>query len=174
MILGIGNTLLTDEGAGIHALDQLRDNPPCNLHHAFLLDGGTLSFSLLAWIEECTRLIVLDAAELDAEPGTVKTYVGEDMDHFVGTAKRSAHEVGLIDLLDIARITGDLPQHRALIGVQPESLDWGLEATAAVQAALPVMAREVCALMAAWADPDMRTAEQPKEAGDYNDPMPAR
>lgn len=42
LILGVGNTLLSDEGAGVHALDYLRTHR-CELAHTDLLDGGTLS-----------------------------------------------------------------------------------------------------------------------------------
>ena len=61
LILGIGNTLLSDEGAGIHALNlfQLYHPDPPNLTY---VDGGTLSFTLAAYIEDCDNLIVLDAA----------------------------------------------------------------------------------------------------------------
>jgi len=86
-ILGIGNTLLTDEGVGIHALDLLRSSYP-DLPEVVFIDGGTLSFTLAAYIEDCDKLIVLDAAELKAPPGTVKTMVGEEMDAFLGAVRR--------------------------------------------------------------------------------------
>jgi hydrogenase maturation protease len=62
LILGIGNTLLTDEGAGIHALNHLQAEYP-DIPNLTFLDGGTLSFTLATWIEDCTNLIVFDAAE---------------------------------------------------------------------------------------------------------------
>jgi len=42
------------------------------------------------------------------------------MDEFLGRSKHSAHEVGLLDLMDIARITEHLPSNRAFIGIQPD------------------------------------------------------
>ncbi len=98
LVLGIGNTLLSDEGTGIHMLDYLRDHFP-DLPCVEYLDGGTLSFTLAAWIEDATNLIVVDAAELLAAPGTVQVFRGEDMDRFAGKTKRSVHEVSLGDLL---------------------------------------------------------------------------
>jgi hydrogenase maturation protease len=149
LILGIGNTLLTDEGAGIHALNHLQSAYP-DIPDLTFLDGGTLSFTLATWIEDCTNLVVFDATELQQPAGSVNTFVGTAMDEFLGTTKRSAHEVGLLDLMDIARITGHLPENRALIGIQPEIMDWGMQPTAAVQNALDTAANEAVSLIREW------------------------
>ena len=149
LILGIGNTLLTDEGAGIHALNHLQSAYP-DIPDITFIDGGTLSFTLAVWIEDCTNLIVFDATELKQPAGTVNTFVGTAMDEFLGTTKRSAHEVGLLDLMDIARITGHLPENRALIGIQPEIMDWGMQPATAVQNALDRAASEAVKLILEW------------------------
>ena len=149
LILGIGNTLLTDEGAGIHALNLLEASYP-DIQNLTFIDGGTLSFTLAVWIEDCPNLIVFDATQLNRPPGTVKTFVGTEMDDFLGKSKRSAHEVGLLDLMDIARLTEKLPENRALIGIQPEIMDWGMEPTPAVQNALDVAASEAVNLLKTW------------------------
>lgn len=154
LILGIGNTLLSDEGAGIHALNKLQSDHSDTPYLTFL-DGGTLSFTLVAWIEECTNLIVFDAAELTLPPGSVRSFVGEGMDEFLGSTKRSAHEVGLLDLMDIARLTGHLPENRALIGIQPETMDWGMEPSATVAASLDEAVAEALKLIAVWHDEDV-------------------
>ena len=149
LILGIGNTLLTDEGAGIHALNHLQSEYP-DIANLNFIDGGTLSFTLAVWIEDCTNLIVFDAAELHQPPGTVKTFVGAEMDKFLGATKRSAHEVGLIDLMDIARLTEHLPQQRALIGIQPDKMVWGMKPTVAVENALDEAIAEAVKLIRHW------------------------
>jgi hydrogenase maturation protease len=150
LILGIGNVLLRDEGAGIHALRQLGDAIG-GREDVELMDGGTLSFTLAGAIEEADRLIVIDAAQLDAAPGTTRVFVGEDMDRFVGgSRKRSVHEVGLIDLMSIARLTDRLPGARALVGIQPEELDWGETPSPAVAAAIPVACQHVLDLLETW------------------------
>ena len=149
LILGIGNTLLSDEGAGIHALNLLQSEYS-DIPNLTFLDGGTLSFTLATWIEDCDNLIVFDAAEIHQPAGSVQTYVGHDMDEFLGTSKRNAHEVGLLDLMDIARITGHLPEKRALIGIQPEYMDWGMEPTDAVRKGLKQAVNEAVILIKQW------------------------
>ena len=149
LILGIGNTLLTDEGVGIHALDLLRSSYP-DLPEVVFIDGGTLSFTLAAYIEDCDKLIVLDAAELKAPPGTVKTMVGGEMDAFLGAVRRSPHEVSLLDLFDIARLTESLPEKRALIGIQPGRIEWGMHPTPPVEQALSTAVNEAVNLISQW------------------------
>jgi len=123
LVIGIGNNLFGDDGAGIHVIEQLRaaDLPD----GVELVDGGTLSFTLLDFVEETDRLIVVDAAELHADPGTVEIFKDEAMDEFLTSSKRpSVHEVNLLDVLVAARIRGTLPERRTLVGIQPLSLDW--------------------------------------------------
>lgn len=149
LILGIGNTLLTDEGAGIHALNFLQSEHS-NIPNLTFLDGGTLSFTLSCWIEDCSNLIVFDAAELQQPAGTVMSFVGDEMDTFLGNTKRSAHEIGLLDLIDIARITESLPINRALIGIQPEVMSWGMHPSAAVANSLDQAVNQAVALIKQW------------------------
>ena len=150
VVLGIGNTLLGDEGAGVHALRALEARA-LDLPDVEYLDGGTLSFTLAAAIEEADRLIVLDAAQLNAVPGTVQLFEDDAMDRFLGSRRKaSVHEVGLIDLMVMARLAGTFPARRALIGIQPEYLDWADAPTPAVAAAIPQACDLALELMEKW------------------------
>ena len=149
LILGIGNTLLTDEGIGVHVTRHLEDLIP-PVQDIRYLDGGTLSFTLAAEIESTDNLIVIDAAQLQAPAGTVRTFLNEAMDDHLGTAKRSVHEVGLLDLMDIARLTETLPANRALIGIQPESMDWGDTPTPTVKNSIEQAAIAAIQLLEQW------------------------
>ncbi|MBT5229954.1 MAG: HyaD/HybD family hydrogenase maturation endopeptidase [Methylococcales bacterium] len=152
LILGIGNNLLTDEGIGIHAITALIPDLG-QAEHIRLLDGGTLSFTLAAEIESVNHLIVIDAAQLNSPPGTVKIFNNDAMDHFLGHSKRSVHEVGLLDLMDIARLTDHLPEQRTLIAVQPEILTWGEQLTPAAASALPTIISAVKKQLQQWSIP---------------------
>ena len=149
LILGIGNTLLSDEGTGIHMLAHMQRHYP-DLEAVEYIDGGTLSFTLAAWIETADNLIVIDAAELDATAGTVVVFAGEEMDRFAGKTKRSVHEVSLGDLLAIAHLTDALPANRALVAIQPENIDWGQCLSNRVKQALPLAARCITDLVHEW------------------------
>jgi hydrogenase maturation protease len=148
LVLGVGNVLLTDEGAGVHAMQYLRDHH--DLPDTTFLDGGTLSFTLAADIADADNLVVFDAAQFDAAPGDVRVFEGAALDTFLRSGRRSVHEVGFSDLMDIARLEGTLPVHYALIGIQPGELGWGENPGAAVTHALPVAATRAAALILRW------------------------
>jgi hydrogenase maturation protease len=149
LVLGIGNTLLTDESAGVRVVEYLQVRNP-ELADVVWLDGGTLSFTLAPEVESAERLIVVDATELGSPPGTVQIFVDAEMDRMLGGHGRSIHEVGLLDLMDIARLSERLPARRALVGIQPGLVGWGSEPTADVAAAIPAAARAVAALLTDW------------------------
>jgi len=151
LILGVGNTLLTDEGAGVHAMTYLQQTPDIPECVTFL-DAGTLSFVLADAIASADNLIVFDAAELNAEPGRVKVFEGDELDEFLVSGRRSVHEVGFADLMDIARLQGCLPRRRALIGIQPGDFGWGDAPGEAVQSALPEAARLARELIDEWSE----------------------
>ena len=150
VVLGIGNTLLQDEGVGVHAMRQLQREYGDAAGIEFI-DGGTLSFTLAGPIAAADGLIVLDAAELKQRPGTVQLFEDEEMDRFLGANRKcSVHEVGLLDLLAVTCLTDDLPAKRALIGIQPQWMDWGDAPSAAVAAAIPSACALARDLIGAW------------------------
>lgn len=150
LVLGIGNTLLSDEGVGVHTVTRLRARHG-ELPRVEWMDGGTLSFSLAAAIEDAARLIVVDAAQLHAPPGTVRVFVDSKMDQFLAApGRRSVHEVGLIDLISMVRLCRRLPSPRALIGIQPLCTDWGEQPSEAVAANLFRAENAVAALIEEW------------------------
>lgn len=150
VVLGVGNTLLSDEGVGVHVVERLRRDHP-DLDTVDFIDGGTLSFTLAGPMADADRLIVIDAAELKSAPGTVSLFENASMDDYLSRGKRrSVHEVSLVDLLAIAHLTDSLPSHRALIGIQPETVGWGEAPSAAVAAAIPVACEMAVDLMRKW------------------------
>ena len=134
LVLGIGNVLLTDEGIGIRAINELERKYifPENVE---LLDGGTAGIELLRHIRNRDYLIIIDCMTWNQKPGTVMRVEGDD----VPTAFRSRispHQLGLSDLLAAAMLTDELPKNLVLFGVEPESIDIGLDLTVTVEASL--------------------------------------
>lgn len=150
LVLGIGNSLLADEGVGIHVIRALEGvfGPADGVE---LLDGGTLSFTLAGPIGEAQALIVVDAAQIRQTPGSMQVFEGEAMDRFLlGNRKSSVHEVGLVDLMSIAKLTDCWPARRALVAIQPAKVDWGDAPTAEVAAAMPRACERIRALIGEW------------------------
>lgn len=151
IVLGVGNILLSDDGAGVHAAQILAQRLPTP-SEIRVLDAGTLGFALLGYLEDADRLIVFDAADFGAEPGTVRCLECAALDGFLTdvTRKRSVHEVGLAELLDMARLQETLPPSRALICIQAQDLKWGTEPTAPVRAGALRAAEEALRILERW------------------------
>lgn len=156
-VLGIGNVLLGDEGVGVHVIRYLRDCPEPHAKLA-IVDGGTLSFNLLPIIETAGRLIVIDAAMIGDKAGAVRCLVDDELDAFLGTSKHTAHEIGLRELFDMARIEDLLPRRRALIGIHPQGIDWGEGLSDRVATAVPLAAGLALCLGRKWVCADQHSA----------------
>jgi hydrogenase maturation protease len=150
LVLGRGNTLLTDEGVGVHVLQAL-ESSLAHLPDVTLLDGGTLSFTLAGPIEEADALIVVDAANIQSRPGEWRLLEGDEMDTFLMSNRKSTvHEVGLTDLRAIAILAGHWPGKRAMLAIQPDVVDWGEYPTPAVAAAIPPACTAIRDLIRDW------------------------
>ncbi len=149
LVLGFGNVLLSDDGAGIQLVKRLRAE--LGPDAAEFVDGGTLSFSLLSYVESADSMLVIDAADLDSTPGTVRLFEGTAMDCFLKSSRRrSVHEVGLIDLLDMARLKECLPSQRALLCIQPGRISWCETLSTPVAEAMAEAALQARATLHRW------------------------
>lgn len=122
LILGIGNILWADEGFGIRAVEEMnrRFVAPENVR---FMDGGTQGIYLVQHIRDCDVLIVFDAVDYGLPPGTLKRVEGDEVPKFLGVKKISLHQTGFQEVLALAEMMGDGPEHLFLVGVQPVELD---------------------------------------------------
>jgi hydrogenase maturation protease len=151
LVLGLGNTLLGDDGAGVHALKKLEQGWSRDDRSVEFIDGGTLSFTLAGLIQDADHLIVIDAAQLNVSPGDVRVFEGREMDSYINSGKcSSVHEVSLSELMDIALLTGSLPRRRALVGIQPRLLDWAERTTVEVETGIELACEKTKQLLEAW------------------------
>jgi hydrogenase maturation protease len=150
VVLGIGNVLLGDEGAGVHAMRAL-ERECSGIDGVAFVDGGTLGLTLATLIDAPDALVVLDAARMRSAPGTVAVFEGEAMDAFLGGPRHcSAHEAGLADVMVLAALEGRLPARRALVGIEPAAFDWSLEPSEDVMHALPQACRAARDFIERW------------------------
>ncbi len=149
LVLAIGNSIRTDDGAGPHAVE--RSKRELYGEAVEWMDGGTLSFTLLPSISGRDALVVVDAADLGEPSGTVSVAMGPEMDRLLSRGKLStAHEVSLTDLLATAALVGQLPVRRALVCIQPEYTGWGTEPTETVARAIPKACDAIREILEEW------------------------
>jgi hydrogenase maturation protease len=116
LILGVGNLLLGDEGAGIHAVQRLQQmNLPPEVE---VIDGGTGGFELIDFCRGRKKIIIIDAMHADAEPGDVFRFSLEEAE-LQWPPSYSAHQTGLRELLHFCKELD--PQPEVIIyGIVPE------------------------------------------------------
>lgn len=156
IVLGLGNVLCTDDGAGVFALHRFVSGYDAG-DHVLCLDGGTLGLSLLPRLEGADHLIMVDAVLADAPPGTLVRLEGSEIGPAV-YARLSPHQIGVADLLDGARLLGRYPQHVVLLGVVPESIELGVDLSPAVFDAIPGLVDELVTELGALGQPPLRRA----------------
>ena len=148
LVLGLGNILLSDEGLGVRVVQRLGESyrfPP----EIQVMDGGTLGLDLLPYLEGVDHLLVIDALEVGEEPGTIARLVGDEVPASL-SVKISPHQMGLADLLAAARLQGLYPQEVVLLGMQPGSIDTGLDLSPPVEAQLDRLIDEVLIELKGW------------------------
>ncbi len=130
-VLGIGNTLLKDEGIGCHVAHALE---AISLPDVQILDGGTCP-DLLQFLEDTDKLIIVDAVEGGGTPGQIYRFHLED----ITLEKKpllSLHDTSLVDDLILTQ-----PWHKInetiIIGVEPKEINWGLELSPELQEKMP-------------------------------------
>lgn len=133
-VLGIGNLLLQDEGVGIHLVQRLAEkvgSPSINI-----VDGGTTPDILSLVDSSVDKLIIVDAAVAGDKPGTIYRFDIADLD--CGTsAPVSLHELGIVDSLKLMSLLGNRPKSVAIFGIEPGTIDYGLELSPEVAEKMP-------------------------------------
>jgi hydrogenase maturation protease len=148
IVLGLGNLIRSDDGVGIHAVQQLRSNPQVR-DDVLVLDGGTLGLDLLTYVSGARRLLVLDAVDVGVPAGTVVRIKAQELESLPGGG--SVHLLGLADLLAAVRITGQSIEEVILLGVQPENTEWGTSLSPPVAAALHELVHAAAVQLSVWA-----------------------
>lgn len=134
LVLGLGNPLMGDDGAGVVALNRLRDDweIPDDVE---LVDGGTWGMNLLPLLESHDQVILLDAINTGARPGTLVLLRRDDLPRYFAH-KLSPHQLDLREVLALAELRESLPETLIAIGVQPEKVELDAMLSARVGAAV--------------------------------------
>jgi hydrogenase maturation protease len=157
VVLGIGNTLLTDEALGVKAVEQFEAAYRVP-EDVLLIDGGTSAMDLMDRVAGCELLVVADAVLSGQAPGSLVRLAGGQVPVFF-RAKLSPHQVGLSDLLASLEFAGELPARTVVLGLEPFSMRLGLEMTPPVRRQLPALVEMIAGeLRAAGIDVAPRAA----------------
>lgn len=143
LILGVGNLLLSDEGVGIHAVRRLLEREDLS-DEIQIVDGGTAGLALMVYLEDVGRLVIIDAMETGGPPGTLVRLSGNQIPAYMAL-KVSPHEITLPDFLAAAKLRDLYPREVIVWGVQPESMEVGIDLSPALAARLEELVDRVVA-----------------------------
>jgi len=148
LVLGLGNIIMTDDGVGGRAVETLRARFtfPEGMR---IEDGGTLGLDLLPMFEGVDKLLIIDALEMDAAPGTLFRLEGEEVPRALAS-KVSVHQMGIQDLLAVAELQGHLPGKLVVWGVQPRTVEMGVELSCQVAGSFEELLRGVLEELRTW------------------------
>lgn len=133
-VMGIGNVLMKDDGFGIHMIRNLVDK--IDPGEVELIDAGTAPdiFSMLG--EHIEKLVIVDGADGQEEPGTIYRLSRADIE--AGSSSPvSLHEIGLSENLKILELMNPKLKKVTLFGVQIADINPGIELSKVVAEAMP-------------------------------------
>ncbi len=155
LILGLGNPLMADDGAGIQVINLLRQmSLPAGVR---VQDGGTAGVGLVPELEGYQRAILVDCASFGAKPGEWRRFSLQET-KLLGPDDNplSLHNASLRDALRLAEALGVLSPEVTIYGIQPASVEWDQPMSAEVTAALPAIAQAISDQVTDQGDMDNR------------------
>jgi hydrogenase maturation protease len=146
-LLGLGNLMRTDDAVGMLTLRSLTEGRrlPSEVH---VIEGGALGLDLLDSLRDVSHLLALDAVDTGVAPGTLVRFEADELASL--PVSKSVHLLGFSDLMGVLRLIGAAPAEVVLLGVQPESTDWGTVLTPALQAAQKELVQAALRQIETW------------------------
>jgi len=176
LVLGLGNTLLSDDGVGPALVEKLADGAGSWKEEVDFVDGGTQGLALLGQFSGRRAVIILDAVRMGAPAGTVHRLTLPELRRVCSGRAGSGHESNAGELLAAAELLNELPGRLFVVGVEPETITTGVALSPAVQEALPAARDQVECLLneLCWRPSSHGPAFEPMENGVQRDSLTIR
>jgi hydrogenase maturation protease len=150
LIVGVGNSLLGDEGIGPHIIDNLLQLPmPPGVR---LLDCGCDLLNLVSYIDEPAvrlagkpkKIIVVDAIRAGGKPGEIHRFDFAELE-VLQTKTRSAHQLQVVDALRLLREVCPCLTNCEItvIGIEPKVIELSTDFSTEVRQNIPDLTRLV-------------------------------
>lgn len=140
LILGIGNIFRRDDGVGIRAIEQLRNvELPTGVD---VIDWGNGVLGLLELLAGYRRILIVDAVQAGCQPGSIYRFVPDqaETERYPFT---SLHELDALSTIELAQNLGFSPKDVVVFGVEPQSMEWGMGLTPAIEAVVPDVVKSI-------------------------------
>ena len=139
LLLGLGNPLMADDGAGLELLRRLQACAGEWGTAVEFVDGGTRGLALLGAFENRKAVVFLDAVRLGHKPGAVHVLRGDELVRMGGRAT-TAHEGSAPEILRALALLNEMPEEVALVGLEPEKIETRIGLSPSVEGSLGMAA----------------------------------
>jgi len=142
LVLGLGNSILSDDGVGINVAQELRKK--LNDPQITVTETSTAGLSLLDSIVGYDKVIIIDAVQTDkGQAGQIYHMEPEDFSftkHFT-----SPHQINLITALELGKMLDlAMPQKITIFAVEAKDITtFSEKCTPAVEQAIPEVVKMV-------------------------------
>jgi hydrogenase maturation protease len=126
IVIGLGNTLMSDEGVGVRVVHRLSDFAG-RFPSVDFVEAGTGGMSILHLIKGRDKAIFIDCAKMGEEPGVIRKFTPLETKSAKVLAHQSLHEFDLIKIINIADKLGECPAEVIIFGIEPQSVKPGCE-----------------------------------------------
>ena len=123
-ILGIGNVLQKDDGLGVYASTYLKENYIFS-EDVKIINGGVEGINLFSIFEEDNKILILDTIELDDEGGSIYLIPAKELSGH-GLNSGGAHEIGVIQCLDMLELQGKELPEATILGIIPQHITFDI------------------------------------------------
>jgi len=147
-ILGLGNILMQDEGVGVHAVKAFQERYSVP-EYVELVDGGTAGLDLLEYFEGRDKVLIVDAVDFGRGPGHIDILENEAIPARFST-KASMHHLGLLEVISVSRLLNAMPKELCLIGIQPKTIELGLDMTPEMWDNVNILIERMAAKLREW------------------------
>ncbi len=120
LLLGIGNVLQKDDGIGVYTAEYLQHNYTFS-PDVTIINGGVEGIKLLDLFIENEEIIVLDTIMIDDTPASIYNIPAEKLGGY-GLNSGSAHEIGVIQCLDMLDMQAKKRPKANIIGIIPQEI----------------------------------------------------
>lgn len=119
-IIGVGNPLMGDDGAGILVLKMLIGKAlPRGIE---IIDAGTGGMTLLHLLTKYDPVVIVDAVDMGLKPGELRTFSPSDVVSLKKERKVSLHETDVFEMIMLARQLGQCPAKITICAIQPRTI----------------------------------------------------
>lgn len=136
LIIGVGNAYRSDDAVGLVVARRLRQDMHLQADQVTIQEESGEGTALLEACQEAELVIVIDAVQSGAAPGSVHRFDARQQALPAVFSCASTHSFGLAEAIELARALQQLPSHITVYGIEGKNFAAGMELSPAVEHAV--------------------------------------